>query len=132
MILVDTRVLIDVLAEDPQWLERSSIALETAAARAPLAINDIIYAELSPFFDDVAKLNAALVGIPVMRARVPDLALFLAGQAFRAYRRRGGPRTSILPGFFIGAHAAAERASLLTRDPARIRTYFPMVTLISP
>jgi predicted nucleic acid-binding protein len=37
-----------------------------------------------------------------------------------------------LPDFFIGAHAAVEGAELLTRDPRRIRAYFPTVTLISP
>jgi predicted nucleic acid-binding protein len=132
LILVDTSVLIDILAEDSQWLERSSVALESAAAQAPLAINDIVYAELSPLFDDIAKLNAALDRIPVARARIPDLALFFAGQAFRAYRRRGGPRTSILPDFFIGAHAAVEGTTLLTRDPGRVRAYFPTVSLIAP
>jgi predicted nucleic acid-binding protein len=41
-------------------------------------------------------------------------------------------RSSTLPDFFIGAHAAAEGCSLLTRDPVRVRTYFPQVTLIAP
>ncbi len=132
MILVDTNVLIDVLSNDPRWQEKSADALERAAAREPLAINDIVYAELSPFYDDIDVLDAALATIPVRRAPLPDLALFLAGQAFRRYRRLGGPRNSILPDFFIGAHAAVEGAELLTRDPARVRAYFPSVALIAP
>ena len=63
---------------------------------------------------------------------LPRAALFLAGKAFADYRRRGGSRGSILPDFLIGAHAAVTGASLLTRDTARYRAYFPTVELISP
>jgi predicted nucleic acid-binding protein len=63
---------------------------------------------------------------------VPRVGLFLAGKAFRAYRARGGIRTSLLPDFLIGAHATVAGLSLLTRDVARYRTYFPAATLIVP
>jgi predicted nucleic acid-binding protein len=46
------------------------------------------------------------------------------------YRRRGGTKTSPLPDFFIGAHAAALGISILTRDKGRYTTYFPQVRLI--
>ena len=59
-------------------------------------------------------------------------ALFLAGKAFRAYRRRGGTRTGVLPDFFIGAHAAVAGLPLLTRDPRRYRGVFPAVRVLSP
>jgi predicted nucleic acid-binding protein len=58
--------------------------------------------------------------------------LFLAGKAFRRYRRAGGPRTTVLPDFFIGAHAQIAGMPLLTRDVRRYRSYFPHVTLIAP
>ncbi len=48
------------------------------------------------------------------------------------YRNAGGARSSVLPDFFIGAHAAVEQLPLLTRDTRRYRTYFPAVTLIAP
>jgi predicted nucleic acid-binding protein len=63
---------------------------------------------------------------------IPRAALFLAGQAFRMYRRQNGTKSGVLPDFFIGAHAVATDAPLLTRDPRRIRSYFPSVTVISP
>jgi len=37
-----------------------------------------------------------------------------------------------LPDFFVGAHAESEGLSLVTRDPDRVRTYFPQVKLITP
>lgn len=40
--------------------------------------------------------------------------------------------TNVLPDFYIGAHAEAEKLTLLTRDPTRYRTYFPEVDLICP
>jgi len=33
-------------------------------------------------------------------------------------------RNTVLPDFFIGAHAAVAQVSLLTRGPRRYRTYF--------
>jgi len=65
-------------------------------------------------------------------ARASDTALFLAGRSFATYRASGGPRTSLLADFFIGAHAEAAGLSILTRDPRRYRTYFPNVPLITP
>jgi predicted nucleic acid-binding protein len=56
----------------------------------------------------------------------------LAAQAFVKYRRGGGVRTSPLPDFYIGAHAEAEKRTLVTRDAVRYRTYFPNLTLIAP
>ncbi len=47
MILVDTNVLVDVVTDDPLWAEWSERQLTLAAARDDLAINDIVYAELS-------------------------------------------------------------------------------------
>ena len=66
------------------------------------------------------------------RMQLPYDAGFLAGKAFVTYRRRGGAKTTPLPDFYIGAHAAISGYRLLTRDGVRYRTYFPTLTLITP
>ncbi len=63
---------------------------------------------------------------------IPREALFLAGKAWMTYRRRGGPRLTPLPDFFIGAHAAVLDLVLVTRDAERVRSYFPSVRLVDP
>ncbi|HOC01662.1 MAG TPA: type II toxin-antitoxin system VapC family toxin, partial [Verrucomicrobiota bacterium] len=57
---------------------------------------------------------------------------FQAGKAFEKYRRAGGKKARPLPDFFIGAHAYMMHLPLLTRDPRRVRTFFPSVSLVSP
>jgi hypothetical protein len=37
-----------------------------------------------------------------------------------------------MPDFYIGAHAAVMKYSLLTRDPKDLRKYFPRLELIAP
>lgn len=56
----------------------------------------------------------------------------LAGKCFVWYRRRRGARTSPLPDFWFGAHAAVAGLVMLTRDPRRYRTYFPALEIIAP
>ncbi|MGA8715308.1 MAG: type II toxin-antitoxin system VapC family toxin, partial [Roseiarcus sp.] len=67
-----------------------------------------------------------------LRLDLPYEAGFVAGRAFVEYRRRGGARTSPLPDFYIGAHAAVAGLALLTRDARRYAGYFPKVQLIAP
>jgi predicted nucleic acid-binding protein len=131
-VLVDSNVLLDVLGEDPAWFEWSSRALADAADRSRLAINPIVYAEVSVGFDRVEALDTALPDGVFTRLALPWPAAFLAGKCFVAYRRAGGERRSPLPDFYIGAHAAVEGMRLLTRDPARYRTYLPRLELIAP
>jgi len=130
--LVDTNVLLDLLTVDPKWADWSQRQLEIAAAKGPLVINDVIYAELSVGFVRVEEVDAVLATAQIDRQPIPRAALFLAGKVFQQYRSRGGTRTGVLPDFFIGAHAAVMGLPLLTRDVVRYRTYFPTVGLIAP
>ena len=104
--------------------------MEDALDRGALFVNQIIYAEVSVAFAAVEHCDEALGTRWVERVPLPWPASFLAGKAFVEYRRRGGIKRSPLPDFFIGAHAAVDGLTLLTRDPSRYRTYFPTVELI--
>ena len=130
--LVDSNVLLDVLTEDPHWYGWSAEALSRRAEVSNLVINPIIYAEVSIGFVKIEQLDEALDPNLFDRRPLPWAAAFLAGKCFARYRKLGGARTSTLPDFYIGAHAAISEMALLTRDAARYRTYFPRIELISP
>lgn len=130
--LVDANVLLDVLTEDEEWLDWSAAMLEQAAHAGPLVINPIVYAEVSLGFTRIEDLDEALPAAYYRRVELPWAAGFLAGKAFVRYRRGGGVRRAPLPDFYIGAHAAIAGLTLLTRDAARYRTYFPTLQIVGP
>ncbi len=130
--LVDSCVLIDVLADDPQWADWSIQKLEILGNQAPLVINPLILAEISPRFACAADLEAALAMLPLQRQALPWDAAFLAGQAFKVYRQSKGMQRSPMPDFYIGAHALLSGMRLLTRDANRYRNYFPKLSVVCP
>ncbi len=132
MLLVDTNVLVDVLEDDPLWADWSIRQMRAQSQVHELAINPVIYAELSLAFDRYESLDEALAGMQIAVIALPRPALFLAGKAFIRYRREGGKKGNVLADFFIGAHAAVLGCPLLTRDASRYRACFPSVPLILP
>lgn len=130
-ILVDTNIISDVLNGDPQWLPWSKRQLERHRSGG-LAINAIIFAELSVPALDLDEVEKLLLAFHLNLLEIPRPGLFSAGKAFARYRAGGGTKSAPLPDFFIGAHAEASSLPLITRDSARYRTYFPTVTLIAP
>ncbi len=132
MILIDTNILIDIAFADAEWSVASKRAFVEASVTGPVACVDVVFAELATGFLDAAAVREFLEGLAVSRSVMTDKALWLAGQAFATYRRRGGTKTNVLADFFIGAQALSLRVPLLTRDEGRYRTYFPDVRLITP
>jgi predicted nucleic acid-binding protein len=130
--LIDTNVLLDIATADPTWLSWSEGQLRSATAQGPVFINPIIYAELAPAFASASELDRWLDPAVFQRLPLPYAAGWLAAQAFLQYRQGGGQKTAPLPDFYIGAHAVVEGRTLITRDVARYRTYFPGAVLISP
>ena len=131
-VLVDSNILLDILEEDATWYEWASTQLQKAADHSVLVINPIIYAEVSIGFERIEELEEALPADFFQRRELPWEAAFLAGKCFMRSRKLGGAKRSPLPDFFIGAHAAVSGLTLLTRDSARYRTYFPSLKLITP
>jgi predicted nucleic acid-binding protein len=132
MTLIDTNVLLDLFTNDPRWVDWSIRQLEAASLKGPLAINDVVYAELSVRFAAIETLDAVLADAAIALEPMPRAALFLAGKAFQRYRARAGAKSGVLPDFFIGAHAAVRGWPLLTRDARRYRTEYPSLELVAP
>jgi len=132
MLLVDTNVLVDILEDDPEWVDWSISQLRAQSKIHRLAINPIIYSELSLTFSTVEILDQTLDDLGLSMIEIPRPALFLAGKAFVRYRRQGGRKSNVLGDFFIGAHAAVSAYPVLTRDKRRYTSYFPSVMLITP
>lgn len=131
-LMLDTNVLLDILTADPKWLEWSTGQFRKASAAGPIPINLILYAELAAGFDTRADLDYWLQPALFKRLPLPYEAGFRASRAFLEYRRSGGAKTSPLPDFYIGAHAETAGFTLVTRDVARYRAYFPKLNLITP
>ena len=132
MVLVDTCVLVDVLQNDPQWADWSIAQLRAQATLHALAINPVVYAEISLSFSTLEALDEVVVTLGLEVCEIPRPALFLAAKAYAQYRRRGGSRQQVLPDFFIGAHAAVQGWPLLTRDARRFRTCSPTLEVMAP
>ena len=132
ILLVDTNVLVDLLENDPDWADWSIGQLRAQSKVHRLAINPIIYSELSLTFSTVEALDKTIEELGLVLIELPRPALFLAGKAFVRYRRQGGTKSNVLGDFFIGAHAAVTGHPILTRDTRRYAAYFPGVTLIAP
>lgn len=132
MTLIDTNILLDLFTNDATWADWSIRQLEAAALKGPLAINGVVYAELSVRFATIEALENSLDEADITVEPVPRPALFLAGKVYHRYRAAGGRRTGVLPDFFIGAHAAVAGLTLLTRDAQRYRSYYPTIDLVTP
>lgn len=131
-VLVDANVILDLFLSDPQWADWSERTLSQYGAVSALYINPIIYTEVSIAFNRIEELEDAVARAGFQMLEIPKEALFLAGKVFLQYRRNRGSKSSPLPDFFIGAHAAVLGIGLITRDVARFSTYFPTVGLITP
>lgn len=130
--LVDSNVIIDCLDPDSEWADWSAEMLTEAANHGAVAINPVIYAEVSVTYPAIEIVETALPRDYFVRAQLPWEAAFLAGKCFEQYRRRGGIKRSPLPDFYIGAHAAVTGMTLLTRDARRYRRYFPKLIILAP
>ncbi len=136
MILVDTNLLLDVVGADPVWGEWSRSHLNAAAATDDIAINAVVYAELSAGYSRIEQLDEMLTIAGLALASIPCPALFLAGQGFPQipasgrekngrplrflYRRARGssrcdfdyPRSATLPQLFPRYHVDRPKLTL--------------------
>jgi len=129
MALIDSNMIIDIIGDDQTWRDWSIEVL--AACKTPFA-NPIVFAELCYLRPSPSEVEKLLACLEIGYQELPKDALFMAAQAFKLYRHRGGNKTAPLADFFIGAHAAVMGVPIITRDVSRYQTYFPTVALITP
>ncbi len=131
-VLIDSNILIDIFSNNPEWFTWSRDKLTLLSQQTHLYINPIIYTEISIGFKMIEELEESLKLLPIKNMSIPKEALFLAGKAFLKYRRGNGIKSAPLPDFYIGAHGAVEGWRLITRDPKRMKYYYPGLDIISP
>jgi predicted nucleic acid-binding protein len=131
-ILVDTNVWVDCIDATSPWHEWAIEQLQRYSERSPLHVNLIVYTELLVPGPDVDALDAMLDVYDTLRSPLPWACASLTAAAFALYRSRGGAKPKPIPDFFIGAHAAVANLSVLTRDPAPYRSYFPRLVVVAP
>lgn len=129
---VDTNVLLDIFGDDPRHRDGSLRAVRRSVAEGALVACDVVWAEVLAATPDPAVAEAALLRVPVRYVAADAAAARRAAVAWGDYRRRGGPRTRIIPDFLIGAHALAHADRLLTRDRGFYRVAFADLTILDP
>jgi len=129
---IDSNVLLDVLAPDPQYFEPSIQAIEDAANAGSLVVCDFVYAELCVHFQHRNDCDQFLQENDIRVEPLTREASFLASRLWRTYRQGGGKRTRILTDFLVGAHAQVQASQLLTRDRGFYKEIFRSLTLVDP
>ena len=130
--LVDTNLWIDCMDPASPWHAWAVDQLQACSERAPLHVNLVIYTELLVPEPTVDALDALLDVYETQRSALPWSCAALAAGAFGQYRRGGGLRQTPLPDFFIGAHAAVDNLTVLTRDPTPYRRHFARLEIVCP
>lgn len=129
---VDSSVLIDVVRPDPTFGPGAREALRSSGSAGRLIACDVVWAEVAGRFPSAHEADAAMDQLGLVFDPLDRDAALAAGQVWRDYRRRRGPRERIIADFLIGAHAMRRADRLLTRDRGFFRAYFKGLEILDP
>ena len=129
---VDTNVLLDVFAADPEHGPTSRAALGRCLEEGLVLACEVVWAEVTAAFPSAERAQDTLLTAGVTFTPMNAEAASMAGAAWRQYRSAGGPRTRVIADFLIGAHASAATDRLLTRDRGFYRSHFEGLEVIDP
>jgi predicted nucleic acid-binding protein len=129
---VDSSVILDVVANDPAFADRSEALLRSASSEGRLVLSECVLAEIRPAFKSNAELEEMLGDWQLDFVPSSQESATKAGEHFATYLARGGKRGRILVDFMVGAHALLHADRLLARDRGYLRDYFADLTVLDP
>ena len=126
---IDSSALLSVFkgeADARAWMD----ILVSARRESELVICEIVFAEITPLFRSRPELENSLSVLGVAIDSINSESAFLAGEIFREYREKGGPKTHLIPDFLVAAHALKQADCLTARDRGYLRRYFPSLRVL--
>ena len=127
---VDSSVVFAIFKQEAkaeQWLR----TLSAASVAGGLVVSEVAYAEIAAFFVSRVDLIEQLEKLAIKLLPSTEETLFLAGKIYTSYRRAGGGKTTIVPDFLIGAHAATQADQLASADRGYLRAHFSGLKLLA-
>lgn len=131
MIAVDSSVLIDIL-NDSSRAEISEAALRSAIEKGPVAMCDVVLAEVCSALINPDEVQHTLESLGIQYLPLKQTAAARAGEMQKRYRDRKGTYPRVLPDFLVGAHALLQCEALITHDGDFARDYFKGLKVIVP
>ena len=131
MIAIDSSVLIDLLGAG-LMADAAEVALRDALGRGPVAVCDVVVAEVCSSFGNGADVIQVIEEMGVTYSAVNRQAAVRAGELQKRYRERGGRRQRSVQDFLVGAHAMLQCTALITRDDGFFRDYFKGLKIVVP
>jgi len=129
---IDSSVILDVITENPEFVDVSERVLRKASAEGKLVICETVLAEICPAFEKRDLITDFLADWQLEFTPSSAESAILAGTLFTTYLSRGGKRGRIVADFLIGAHATLHADRLVARDRGYLRDYFDRLTVLDP